>query len=432
MVELIAFLVLVGVLVWFHELGHFTMAKIFGVKVEVFSIGFGPPIFAKKVGETVYQIASIPLGGYVKLYGEEENTNDPRAFSSKKPWQKILIAFGGPLFNFILTVILFSVVFYAGVEVPKYMKEPAIIGYVEKGSVAEKIGLRKGDKILKIGVYEIRSWEDIRPTLLKLNVEGIRRTFILVEREGKILKIPVEIPKFRTGAERLGIAPYIPPIVGGVEKGSPAYQVGLRSGDLIVEVNGKKVETWFELVETVRKSEGKILKIKLKRDGKIIEKEIIPAKNRAGLWYIGVSPKIETVVEKFSLTESVNRAFERTKELTILTFEVLKGLITGDVSLRTLGGPISIAQFAGQAAQSGLIPFLGMMAFISLQLGIFNLIPLPILDGGLIVLFLIEWIRGKPLPEKFKEYWQKVGIALILVLTVFVFINDILRIFGIN
>ncbi|AAC07743.1 RIP metalloprotease RseP [Aquifex aeolicus] len=424
---LIAFLILIGVLVWVHEFGHFLMAKLFRVKVEIFSIGFGPPIFRRQWGETVYQIAALPLGGYVKLYGEEENVHDPRAFSTKKPWQKILIALGGPLFNFLFTILVFALVYTAGVEVPKYLKEPVVVGYVQRDSIAQKIGIKPGDKIIKINGYEVRTWEDLRDALIRLSLDGVKETTLFLERNGEVLHLTIKVPNVQKG-EELGIAPLVKPVVGGVKKGSPADQVGIKPGDLILEVNGKKINTWYELVEEVRKSQGKAIKLKILRNGKMIEKELIPAKDpKTGTYFIGLFPKTETVVEKKPFGEALASAVNRTWELTVLTLKTIAGLITGKVSFQTLGGPIAIAQIAGQAAQSGFIPYLVMMAFISLQLGIFNLIPLPILDGGLILLFAIEWLRGRPLPEKFKEYWQRVGLAIIITLTIFVFINDILR-----
>ncbi|WP_457600941.1 RIP metalloprotease RseP [Hydrogenivirga sp.] len=434
METLIAFLVLIGILIWFHELGHFLIAKLFGVKVEVFSIGFGPQIFAKQLGETTYQIAAIPLGGYVKLYGEEEKVDDPRAFSSKPNWQKILIALGGPVFNIILTVFLLTVVFWAGVDVPKYMKEPAVVGYVEENSWAEKVGIKPGDRIVQIGSVKIEKWEDIKKAVIENALEKREKLIIVVERAGRTLTLTAEAPKLETGKESLGINPYIPPVVGRVFKEvpgvgpSPAYQVGLKEGDRIVKVNGVPVNSWYDAVKLIRNSKGNLIKLTIEREGRLIEKEVVPAIHpQTKFPVLGIAPKIETVKEAHPLGESLKLAINRTEELVALTFKVLGGLFTGAISVKTLGGPIAIAQFAGQAAESGIIPYLSSMAFISLQLGIFNLLPLPVLDGGLILLFLIEMLRRKPLPEKFKEYWQKVGFALIISLMVFVVINDILR-----
>ncbi len=437
METIVAFLILIGFLIWFHELGHFLMAKLFGVKVEVFSIGFGPALISKKFGDTTYQLASIPLGGYVKLYGEEENLDDPRAFSSKPPWQKIVIALGGPLFNIILTVFLLALVFSIGVEVPKYMKEPPVVGYVEENSWAQKAGIKPGDKIVQIGNVKVQRWEDIRRAFIESALGSKGKLIVVVERSGKTLTLSADPPKLETGQESLGINPPIPPVIGNVFEElpaigpSPAHQVGLKPGDRILKVNGAPVNSWYEAVQLIRKSQGEPIKLTIEREGKIIEKEIIPAIHpKTKHPVLGIAPKIETVKEAHPFGESIKLALERTWELVVLTFKVLGGLITGGISFKTLGGPIAIAQFAGQAAQSGLVPYLSSMAFISLQLGIFNLLPLPVLDGGLILLFLIEMVRRKPLPDKFKEYWQRIGFALIISLMVFVVINDILRLIG--
>ncbi len=437
METLLAFLVLVGFLIWFHELGHFLAAKFFGVRVEIFSIGFGPPVISKRVGDTVYQIAVIPLGGFVKLYGEEEKVNDPTAFSGKPPWQKIVIALAGPFFNIMLTVLLFTVVFIIGMEIPKHMREPAIVGYVEKDSWGYKAGVKKGDLILKVGEVEIKSWEDLRKAVIENTLQKKEKVILVVKREGKIITLTVSLPTIETGQENLGIQPYLPPVIGKVFeklKGigiSPAYQIGLREGDRILKVNGKEVSNWYEVVKTIRSGGGRPVKLLIERDGRLIEKVVIPAKDPStGQAVIGIGPYMEVIKESYSLPAAISLALQRTWELFYMTFKVLWGLATGAISLKTLGGPIAIAKFAGQAAESGFVPYLSSMAFISLQLGIFNLLPLPVLDGGLILLFLIELIRRKPLPDKFKEYWQKIGFALIISLMIFVIVNDILRLFG--
>ncbi len=437
METLIAFLVLIGILIWFHELGHFLIAKFFGVKVEIFSIGFGPPLVKKQWGETVYQIAVLPLGGFVKLYGEDQPLEDPRAFSSKPNWQKILIAFGGPLFNFLLTIFLFSLVFVIGIDVPAHEKKPAIVGFVEEGTWADTIGLKKGDRILRIGGREIREWRQVRRAIVEGSIKGGQKILIEVERDGKLTVLSAPSPEIKTGREFFGIHPNLEPVVGRVAdklpdgSASPAFQVGLRKGDRILEVNGKKVESWYQLVKEVRSSRGEPIKLKVMREGKVFEKELVPALvGDEKVPLIGISPYVETVKESYAMSRAIKKAIDHSIELTVLTFETLKALITGNLSFKTLGGPIAIAQFAGEAAQSGLSAYLFSMAFISLQLGIFNLLPLPVLDGGLILLFLLEMVRRKPLPDRFKEYWQKVGFALILTLMAFVVLNDIMRIFG--
>ena len=435
METLFAFLVLIGILVWFHELGHFLFAKLFGVKVEIFSIGFGPPLVRKRLGETAYQIAVIPLGGFVKLYGEEEKVDDPRAFSSKAGWQKILIAFAGPLFNFLLTIFLFALVYSTGIEVPSHEKEPAVVGYVEKGSWAEKAGIKEGDRIIRIGDKEVTEWRHLRRAILENVISGRDEISVVVLREGREVILTAKAPEVKTGREAFGINPYLPPVVGGVAKKlpdgspSPAFQVGLRRGDRILEVNGKEVRSWYDLVKEVRASGGSPVRLRIERDGRIFEKEVIPALLKEGNTpIIGISPYFETVTESYPVGVAIRKAVDQTVELTVLTFETIRALITGGLSVKTLGGPIAIAQFAGEAAQSGLSTFLFSMAFISLQLGIFNLLPLPVLDGGLILLFLLEMLRRKPLPDRFKEYWQKVGFALIISLMAFVVINDLIRV----
>ncbi len=425
---IIAFLVLVGILIWIHELGHFLMAKLFKVRVDIFSIGFGPKIFSKKIGETTYQLASIPLGGFVKLYGEESNIDDPRALSSKPWWQKVLIAFGGPLFNIVLTLIIFAFVFTVGREVPLYMKEQVVVGYVEKGSWAERVGIREGDILRKIGDKYINNWEDLYRFFI--SNQGYEGNFV-IEREGKQITFSAKLPPIEKGKEDIGIFPHIEPVIGRILPGSPAYQVGIKEGDRILEINGTKVNSWYEATKLIQKNGIKPLNLKLEREGKIVEKTVVPIKDPAtGKPKIGVGVKIETIKESVPFPQSISMAVKRTYELTVLTFKVIGGLITGDISFKTLGGPIAIAQFAGQAAESGIMAFLSSMAFISLQLGIFNLLPLPVLDGGLILLFIVEAIRRKPFSDKFKEVWQRLGFALIITLLTFVLINDLLKIMG--
>jgi len=423
----IAFLIFIGVLVLVHEFGHFVVAKAFGVKVEVFSIGFGPPIVRKKWGETVYQIAVIPLGGYVKLYGEEDSEEarkDPRSFYAKPPWQRILIAFAGPLFNFLFAIIAFWFVYLHPQKVPQYLFEPPKVGLISPKSPAAEMGLKPGDVIVAVNGKPIKDWRELNNLLEEY--AGKEVTFTVL-RNGEKITLKVNLD-YKILSKGLGIVPYIPPVVGGVEPNSPAAQVGLKKGDRILEINGKKVQSWWDIVRLTKNSDGKPLTLEVERYGKIFTVTVVPKYDPTLKRYlIGIKAPIEYKEVKLSPWEAFIKAVERTWFLIVLTVKVIWGLITGAVSVKTLGGPLAIAGFAGEAAKLGLVAFLSAMATLSVQLGLFNLIPLPLLDGGLILLFLIEWIRGKPLPEKFKEWWAKIGFVIIVSLMVFIFTQDIIR-----
>jgi regulator of sigma E protease len=424
METLLAFLVFIGVIVLVHEFGHFFFAKLFGVKVEVFSIGFGPPIFRKPIGETVYQIALLPLGGYVKLYGEQDEIkDDPRSFYAKPPWQRILIAFGGPLFNFLFAILVFWFVYTLPHEVPKYLYEPPKVGYVAPHSFAAQLGIKPGDVIIAVNGKPVKNWLELNELLNKYVGSTVT---LKVKRNGKVLTLKVKLD-FSVTKKGLGIEPYIPPVIGRVAEGFPAEQVGLKPGDRIVAINGKSVHSWEDITEFMKTYDGsKPIELTVERKGKIFTVTVIPKKvgNR---YLIGISPKIETITVKEGIFEALKKGIEKTWLLSVLTVKAIWGIITGEISFKTLGGPLAIAGFAGETAKLGIVAFLAGMATLSVQLGLFNLIPLPLLDGGLILLFLIEMVRGKPLPEKFKEWWVKIGLVIIISLMLFIISQDIIR-----
>lgn len=424
METLLAFLVLIGVLVWFHEFGHFLFAKFFGVRVEVFSIGFGPVLVRKKWGETEYRLSAVPLGGFVKLYGEEEKLEDPRAFSSKKNWQKILIAFAGPLFNFLLAILVFSFIYAVGRPTPSYVLEKPVVGQVAEKSPAQKLGLQAGDIIVEINGNKVSTWKDVENAVLNSILKKDWNVVVLRGGQKLLLSGKVELSK----AGSFGAEPYIKPVIGNVLPKSPADQVGIKEGDEILEVNGKSISSWYDAVKNIRDTKGDVVKLKLRRGTQVLEKIVVPIKDkRTGIPILGISPRIQIVSVKEPIDKAFFEGFEKTKNLTLLSLKAIWGLVTGGISVKTLGGPIAIAQLAGESAQQGIIAFLGMMAFISVQLAVFNLIPLPVLDGGLILLFLIESLRGKPLSQRFKENWQRVGFAIIIALSALVILNDIVR-----
>ncbi len=422
---LLSFVVLIGVLVWVHELGHFLLAKLFGVKVEVFSIGFGPALFKKTLGETEYRLSVIPLGGYVKMHGEEESSKDPRSFSAKPNWQKILIAFAGPLFNLVFAVLVFSFLFTLPKKVPTYLEQAPVVGHVVKGSPAETLGIKTGDRILEINGVKVNTWKDLERAITQAVLK--KEWSVGVEREGKVERLRGEVRLSRSVG--FGAEPDIKPVIGNVLPNTPAHQVGLKEGDIMLSVNSKPVKSWYEAVSQIRASGERPISLQISRGGKTLDITVVPMLDkRTGMPILGITPYVETKTVKLGISEAFKEGIERTLYISLLSLKAVWALITGSVSFNTLGGPIAIAQLAGESAQQGIMAFLGMMAFISIQLAVFNLIPLPVLDGGLILLFLIESLKGSPLSPKFKENWQRVGFAIIIALSVFVIMNDIFRI----
>ncbi|GAB6078083.1 RIP metalloprotease RseP [Hydrogenobaculum acidophilum] len=422
----LAFLILISILIVFHEFGHFIVAKLFGVKVEVFSVGFGTPIFKKKIGETEYQIAYIPMGGYVKLYGEEEDIHDKRAFSSKAPWQKILIAAAGPFFNLLIAFVAFTLSFYIGIHQPAYLDEPVKVGYIMKKSPFYKADLRPGDTIIKIDNTPIKTWKDLY--VAEIRAIG-KSSKVVFERDGHIYTTSIKLGKI-LNQDSIGILPNIPAVVGGTIKNSPAYQVGLKPKDKILAINGLPIKNWYNLSEYMKKDDGHPVTIVVERNNTLLVKYLVPKySSKLKEYYIGVYPETKYILKRYPINEAMVQALKKIKDLTILSIDSIKALVTMHASFLNLSGPISIAKMSGKAAEGGLGEFLGFMAFVSLQLAIINILPIPMLDGGLIVLFLIEWIIRKPLSEKFKEYWQKVGIAFVVSLSAIAILSDIIRIF---
>ncbi|NPA16819.1 RIP metalloprotease RseP [Persephonella sp.] len=442
MLSLLAFLIMIGVLITIHEFGHFLFARMFGVRVEVFSIGFGPPIIKWRGKETVYQIAAIPLGGYVKMYGEDSMTEpiqgetekeafqDPRSFAAKPRWQKILIAFAGPLFNIILAIILVAAAYMVGVFEPKYMKEPVVVGYVQPDSPAAKAGIKPFDKIIAVDGKPVKNWKQFT---VEISMKAGMTVTMEVERNGKKLLLTVQLPQDVT-KQPIGISPLIPPKLGKILPDSPAAKAGLKEGDIILAVNGRPVRSWFEIVEALSKiKEKEPVNLMVKRGKQVFTVNVIPQYNpELKKYVIGISPAYDAEIKKYGFVEAIKKSIDKNIEMTVLLYNFLKDLVTGQMSFQevknNLGGPISIAKYSGGALESGLGNYLFFTGFISLQLGYLNLLPIPVLDGGLILILLIEMIIRRPLPEKAKEYLAYIGFALIGTLMVFAIFNDILRV----
>jgi regulator of sigma E protease len=421
----IYFLIVIGILVFVHELGHFIMAKRAGVRVEKFSLGMGPKIFGFKKGDTEYVLSALPLGGYVKMAGEnpdEDPTGAPDEFQSKTVWQRAKIAATGPLTNIVLAFIIMPFVFMVGT----YSEGPAKVGYVEKGSPAERAGFVAGDVIEEINGRSISDWTKAL-TLIAVNPDTDVR--VIIERQGgkKTMTLrPDMATELKIGTS--GLVPDMPAEIGKLKPGFPAEQAGVMVNDKIIAVDGKTIYHWIQFSTLVRDSKGSKLTLTLERNGTRMEKIVTP-KEDGGRQVIGVEPVMRLVFKKHGFFESLRLGFDKTIESVDLTFITLKKLITFDLSIKTLGGPVMIAQMSGQAAAAGLSAFLSLLAMISISLGVLNLLPIPVLDGGLILFLVIEAIRKKPLSRKVMEVSQSIGAGLLITLIAVVSYNDVVRMF---
>ena len=431
---IISFLVLIGILVFIHEFGHFIVAKWVGVKVEKFSLGFGPKVlgFKRKKDGTEYVISLLPLGGYVKLRGEnpgEELKNDPTEFSSRKVSDRAKIVVAGSLMNILLAFFLFPIVFMIGVQIPKYLKDDPLIGWIENDSPAAHAGFKVGDRIERINGETVRNWEKLQNIVLASPRKRLRVSF---SRDGALMEkelTPLATEEFGVGY--VGWEYNFEPIIGGLTPQYPAEKAGLKPGDRILSIDKTPVSHWNQIPQLVKQKKEKEIEFEILRDEKrfsFILKPKIQAVNGEGRPFVGIVPAIETVIEKYRFFESLLKGTKRAGEMTWVTLKMLKDLITLKLSVKVLGGPIMIAKLSGQAAKSGLSDFLSLMAFLSLSLGIINLFPIPVLDGGHIVFLLFELIRGKPLGVKKMEIAQQLGLVILLFLMVTVTYNDLMRI----
>ena len=424
---LVYFLIVIGILVFVHEFGHFIVAKRAGVRVEKFSLGMGPKIpglsFTK--GDTEYVISALPLGGYVKMAGEnpdEEATGAPDEFPSKTVWQRAKIAAAGSLTNILVAFLLMPVVYMVGT----YAEGPAKVGFVEKGSPAERAGFQAGDEIEEINGRRISDWTK---ALSLIAVNPDTNVTVTVERSGekKVLTLrPEAATELKIGTA--GLMPDMPAEVGRLRPGLPAEKAGLQAQDKILAVNGVTIYHWNQFSLAVKDSGGKELTLLIERGGQRREQAVTPIMD-GGRYVIGVEPYIRMVFKKYGFLESLNLGFRRTLETADLTFITLRKLVSFQLSIKTLGGPVMIAQMSGQAAAAGLSSFIALMATISLSLGMLNLLPIPVLDGGLLVFLAIEAVRKKPLSRRVMEVSQTVGAGLLISLIAVVSYNDVMRMF---
>ncbi len=428
----ISFVIVLGVLIFIHELGHFSVAKLVGVGVEKFSLGFGPKIVGFTRGETEYRISLFPLGGYVKMTGESiddevSEADKEKSFTHKPLSRRAAIVVAGPIMNLVLAFVLLPIIFMVGVSVPAYLDKPAQIGYVTRDEAASKAGLKKGDVVEFVNNDRVKKWEDLI-TIIALSPD--RPLEIMYRRNGTLIDTTLTPEPSKSGAGIGGLFPPMDARIAAASKGYPAEAAGLKGGDLILSIDNEPVTHWAELEQMIHDNPGPI-NLVVERDGARLEFQITPTFNEErGSYLIGVSRAEDMIQKRFGFFNAIKHGFISGIDMTVKLFEIIKGLILGQYSLKTLGGPIMIAQVAGQAAESGIIALIGLMAFLSLQLGIINLFPIPVLDGGHLVFFCIEFARGKPLSERVIGVTQQIGIALLITLMVLVTYNDIFRILG--
>ncbi len=445
---IISFIVALGVLITFHEFGHYLIARWNGVKVLRFCIGFGQPIFRKRWGkdQTEWVIAAIPLGGYVKMLDENEGKvapeDLPRAFNRQPVARRFAIVAAGPIANFLLAIALYWLLFILGVNGMK-----PVLGPVEPATPAAYAKFEAGETIVSIENEAVASWQDARWTLLRYAIDQSANVKVqTVNNNGEINWRHLDLSHIdpdKLNENLLGLIglnsyqPTIKPVIAEVVPDGVGYHAGLSAGDEILAVNNIEIKTWMTLVQEIRANPGRTLELEILRDNQVIMLAITPetaTENGKQIGKIGIAPVInQAEFQELMITVSyppgkaIQKAVEKTWETTILTLQMLSKMITGDVSWKNVSGPISIADYAGQSAQMGLVSYLAFLALISVSIGVLNLLPIPILDGGHLMYYFIEMIRGAPLSDKIMLIGQKIGLTMLLTLMVFAIYNDINR-----
>lgn len=430
---LLAFIFVLGVMIFVHELGHFAVAKYFGIRVDVFSLGFGPRLGGFRRGDTDYRVSLLPLGGYVKMAGD--NYDDPLTgsgdeFLARPKRERFAVAIAGPMMNIVLAILLSAATYTVGVHVLTYRSGPADVGAVVAGSPAEAAGIQVRDTIVAIDGDEVSKWRDAEIAIATSPGQSLRLT---LDRSGDRIetRVLVTAASERGDIGTIGVEPWIPFIVTKTIKGSPAQAAGLKPGDEIVEVRGKEgsVSEPSAVSPFVSEREGEPLIFKLRRGEEFLEATIRPEQIE-GKVLIGVERGPPLHVEKYGIMESLARSIRRNGELILLTGRIIGKIVTGRASLRSMSGPIDIARYSGAAASGGLVPLMGFMALVSLQLGILNLFPIPVLDGGLIAMLAVEGIIGRDLSVKVKERIFQAGFIFLVLLMGVILFNDLSKNFA--
>ncbi|HKI04991.1 MAG TPA: RIP metalloprotease RseP [Thermoanaerobaculia bacterium] len=423
--NILAFGFALGVIIVVHEAGHLMMAKAFGVRVLTFSVGFGRRIWGFRRGETEYRLSLVPLGGYVRLGGEnpDEVSDDPREFLNKPRWQRILVYLAGPAMNVILAVVLFAALFMVGIEVMNLPDSPPLIGGVEAGSSAAQAGLRRGDLILRVKGEPVDDWQDVVLTLMGSPEKPVP---LSVRRDGQVVEAsvtPRRVPKYEMG-DFAGLLPSFRPQIIQVIAGQPAEAAGFRPGDEVRAVDGRPVVDSQAFVDAIAKRPGQRIDVQVVRDGKPLLLAVTP-KNVGGAGKIGVQIGFfQRYGPAKAFVESVRYNIQTVRD----TFKILGKIFSRELSPKgALAGPIEIAAQSGAAARSGFKYLLHLMGFISISIAIMNLMPIPILDGGQIFILMVEGVIRRDLSLRLKEVISQVGFVMILLLMFVVIWFDLMK-----
>lgn len=442
----LAFLLALGVLVTVHEFGHFLAARACGIKVMRFSVGFGRILWSRRYGrdETEWAIAAIPLGGYVKMLDEREGsvaeTERHRAFNRQPVGRRAFVVVAGPLANLLLAVVVYWFMFMGGVQELK-----AVVGVPLEGTPAAGAGLTPGMAVESVDGQSVQSWSDLRVAILESRLAQ-HPAHVEVRLSGRLVTLELETASLASDdldgdmLRKLGLVPYQPPmepVIGQVQTGSPAQRGGLLPGDRVIAIGAQEIAQWSQVVEQVRASAGVSLDFQVKRGGRIELLQVTPDKavsNGKEVGRMGAAVKFDPansmVFEvRYGPVDAMKHALQQTWMTVRLSLSMMGRMLTGSVSWRNLSGPVTIADYAGQSAQLGLGAYIRFIALISISLGVLNLLPVPVLDGGHLMYYFVEFLKGSPVSERAMEIGQRIGFGVLGLLMAFALFNDFNRLF---